>query len=216
MLISTSILSADFLNLGMEIDDIISAKTDWIHCDIMDGSYVESISFGHNVVKNVNVVKGCLKIDTHLMVNYPERQIDKYLKYSDFITIHSDSISDFKVEELLLKIKNSGVKCGLAIKPKEDIFLIEKYLNLLDLLLIMSVEPGLGGQLFIENSLEKIKIAKDIIDRSGRDILISVDGGVNNLNSAKIKSCGANVLVCGSYIFQNNNYNEAIKSLKDV
>lgn len=211
--VSPSLLSADFANMENACKMLEQAKADYIHCDVMDGSFVSQITFGE---KMVAAVKNCstLPLDVHLMIVNPIKHIESFAKAgSSIITVHYEALME-KTEACINAIKDLGVKAGLSVKPNTDIEEIEKYLPMLDLVLIMSVEPGKGGQEFLESALRKIEFCKKIKDEKKLDLLIEVDGGINAETGKLCAKAGVDVLVAGSYIFKGKDIKGAIDSLK--
>jgi len=207
MIIAPSILSADFSKLGEEIK-AVEPYADWIHIDVMDGNFVPNITIGSPVVKSLRKVT-MLPFDIHLMIEEPEKHYMDFVKAgADFITIHVESTKN--LHRLINEIKKY-CKVGVALNPATPLCMIENIIEEIDLLLIMSVEPGYGGQKFIEGSIKKISKARKMI---GKDVYLSVDGGVDGGNAALIKKAGADVLVSGSYIFKSRSYKKAIESLR--
>ena len=197
MLVAPSILSADFANLESEIKKVTAAGADWIHVDVMDGHFVPNITIGIPVVKSLKKVCS-LPLDVHLMIDHPEKYIEDFIRAgSDYLTIHVESTT--KVEECLKKIKSLGAKAGLTLRPKTSVQDLEKYLPLCDLILVMTVEPGFGGQSFMPDQIEKIKWLKQQRQLKGYSYLIEVDGGVNDKTVGQLRE--ADVLVSGSFVF---------------
>ncbi|MDO8525595.1 MAG: ribulose-phosphate 3-epimerase [Candidatus Omnitrophota bacterium] len=206
-IIAPSILSADFSKLGQEIKDAEKAGADWIHVDVMDGHFVPNITIGPLVVKSLRPVTK-LTLDVHLMISNPEKYIESFAKAgSDIITFHSEIEEDPK--EVIRLIKYYNKKVGISIKPKTDIGPIEKILPMVDMVLVMTVEPGFGGQDFISDCLPKIERLRKIFKKD-----IEVDGGINEETSRDCRSSGANVFVAGSFVFGAGDYSLAIKKLR--
>ena len=208
--IAPSILSADFANLGKEIQLLDDSGCDYIHIDIMDGHFVPNLTIGPDVISSIrNLTKKIF--DVHLMIDPVKEFIPNFINAgADIITIHHEIGED--VFECIELIKKFGKKAGISIKPKTDANEIEKYLDLVDLILIMTVEPGFGGQKFITSQINKIKEIKKIV--SNKKIEIEVDGGINEITAKQVIDAGANVLVSGSTIFKYKDYAEIIEVLR--
>ncbi|MDR1244040.1 MAG: ribulose-phosphate 3-epimerase [Endomicrobium sp.] len=211
IIVAPSILSANFANLEKDIQIIENAKADWLHIDIMDGHFVPNITIGASVVKSIRKVTN-LFFDVHLMVSEPQKYYQDFKKAgADLITFHSEV--NVNKKNLIQDIKNSGIKAGISIKPKTSISRIKELLPHLDLVLVMTVEPGLGGQSFMDDMVSKINDLKNLISKHKYNCLVEVDGGINNQTAKVCINAGADVLVSGSYIFSSTNFKESIKSL---
>lgn len=208
--ISPSILSADFANLERDIRALAAAGADWAHVDVMDGHFVPNLTIGAPVVKALKKISP-LPLDVHLMIEKPERYIDDFLKAgSDWLTIHVEATTD--VSGCLKRIRDGGVKAGLTLRPGTAIETVLPYLDQVDLVLVMTVEPGFGGQSFMEDQIEKITILRREIDRRNLQVLIEVDGGINEQTARLCRD--ADVLVAGSYVFKGR-LEDTIRTLKN-
>lgn len=211
IIISPSILSADFANLEHDIKRVENAGADWLHVDVMDGHFVPNITIGVPVVKSIRQVTD-LPLDVHLMIENPEKYIEPFANAgADILTFHYEAVDKEKISELVKTIKAYGVKAGLSIKPKTNPDDIIEFLTEIDLLLVMTVEPGFGGQKFMPDCAEKIKTIKK---HSPKNLFIQVDGGINAQTAEICTSLGANSLVAGNYIYKSENIQQAIASLK--
>lgn len=216
--IAPSILSADFSVMGETVKKLEACGADMIHCDVMDGSFVEPITFGGQMIKNIRPLTK-LPLDVHLMIEHPKTQIKFFAEAgADMITVHYKAckkISNTYLEETLRLIKSFGIKCGAVVNPDVPVENIFPVFHLCDMVLLMSVYPGYGGQKFIPEVLEKVVKAREYAIKSGRPELdIEIDGGVTEENAAEIKKAGANVLVAGSAVFRAADMAAAIACLK--
>ena len=213
-LIAPSILAADFANLKRDIEMVNSSEADWFHIDIMDGVFVPNISFGMPVLEAIKKYAN-KTIDVHLMIIEPDRYIKKFSDLgSDILTVHYEACTH--LHRTIQGIKSENMKAGVALNPHTNISVLEDLINDIDLVCLMSVNPGFGGQSFIENTYNKIKALKDLIKRKGASAKIEIDGGVTSSNAKKLIECGADVLVAGSYIFKNENPTKTIDELKKL
>ena len=211
IIISPSILSADFANLERDIQLVENNGADWIHVDVMDGHFVPNITIGIPVVKSIKKVTK-LPLDVHLMIENPEKYIKDFANAgADILTFHYEAVKKENIKNLISEIKELGVKAGLSIKPKTQPEEILEFLQDLNLVLVMTVEPGFGGQKFMEDCAEKIKLIKQ---HAPENLYIQVDGGINAQTGKICTEFGANSLVAGSYIYKAENIKEAISSLK--
>ena len=211
--IAPSILSADFSKMGEEVHSLEVNGADLIHCDVMDGVFVNNITFGIKMVEDIRKHTS-LPLDCHLMIVHPEKYVERFAKAgADIITVHYEACQD-NLKEVLSLIKSTGVKCGAVINPDTPVEKIADVLSLCDMVLVMSVFPGFGGQKFIPEALDKLRQLRKMIDESGREIDLQIDGGVTAENVAEIKAAGANVIVAGSAVFKAENRKEMIAKLK--
>lgn len=212
MLIAPSLLAADFANLQRDIEMVNESQADWFHLDIMDGLFVPNISYGMPVVK---AIKEHAKkpLDVHLMIVDPDRYIHTFAQLgSNFLSVHYEACTH--LHRTVQAIRQEGMKAGVALNPHTPIAVLEDIITDVDLLLIMSVNPGFGGQSFIENTYKKVSQAKELITKTGSKAMIEVDGGVNTTNTHKLVVAGADVLVAGSFVFNAPDPKKTIEALK--
>ena len=210
--ISPSILSADFSRLGEEITAVEKAGADYIHIDVMDGHFVPNITVGPFIVKAAKKITK-LPLDVHLMISEPDKYLDDFIDAgSSILTVHAEA--DVHLNRTIAYIKEKGIKAGVSINPSTPLNVLDCILEFVDMVLIMSVNPGFGGQKFIDNSIQKIKDLRMIIGRNNYDIEINVDGGINVNNIEKIAAAGADVFVSGSGIYGTPDYKETIDRMK--
>ncbi len=212
-LIAPSILSADFARLGEEVDQVVEAGADWVHFDVMDNHYVPNLTIGPMVCQALRNHGVSAPIDVHLMVEPVDRLIPDFAQAgASVISFHPEATRH--VDRSLALIREQGCQAGLVFNPATPLDILEWVIDKVDLVLIMSVNPGFGGQKFIPSALEKLRQARAIIDKSGRDIRLEVDGGVKPDNAAEIREAGADILVAGSAIFGADDYAEVIRALR--
>jgi len=213
-LIAPSILAADFANLQHDIEMINNSKADWFHLDVMDGTFVPNISFGIPVISAIK--KHTKKtLDVHLMIVNPSKFIKNFKQVgADILTVHYEACTH--LHRIIQEIKAEDMKAGVSLNPHTPIAVLEDVIRDIDVVLIMSVNPGFGGQSFIDNTYKKVIQLKDMIEKSGSKALIEVDGGVNLETGAKLLAAGADILVSGSFIFKSDNPIKTIQELKNL
>lgn len=213
-LIAPSILAADFANLQRDVEMINESAADWFHIDIMDGVFVPNISFGMPVLQAINKHAGKV-IDVHLMIVDPDRYIQTFADLgADILTVHYEACTH--LHRTLQSIKAAGMRTGVALNPHTNVSLLEDVINDIDLVLLMSVNPGFGGQSFIENTYKKIRQLKEIILDNNALTQIEIDGGVTDENAKQLVEAGADVLVAGSFVFKSADPLETIQELKAI
>ena len=212
--IAPSILAANLLKIEQEVLNVVEAGADYLHIDIMDGHYVPNITFGSNFVKSIRPISN-ITLDVHLMISPVKQYVESFVNAgANIISFHPEA--DSNPEKIIEKIKSSNCKCGIAVHPKIEIKEIEKYIPLIDLIIVMTVVPGFGGQNFMENQLYKISKLNELRVKEGLEFEIEIDGGINNKTSRLCIDKGADVLVAGSYIYNSpeSDYKKLINSLR--
>lgn len=213
--ISPSILSADFSRLGDEVKEICELGADYIHVDVMDGHFVPNISFGAGVMKSLNEFSS-VPYDVHLMIEDPDKYLDTFVTdKTEFITVHQEACVHLdRTIEHIKSLRNGVIKAGVSLNPATPVDILSCIIDKVDLVLIMSVNPGFGGQKFIPQSIDKVRELSKIREEKNLKFLIEVDGGVNGDNARLLKEAGADILVAGSYIFKSGDRKKAIESIK--
>lgn len=213
-LVAPSILAANFNQLGDDIEMINQSEADYIHCDVMDGVFVPNISFGIPIIKDVRKISE-KPLDVHLMIVHPEKYIQDYFQAgASIITVHYEAC--LHLTRTIQQIKELGIKASVCLNPHTPISLLENIIDELDMVLLMSVNPGFGGQQFIENTYRKVAGLKEMILQRNSKALIEVDGGINLENGKKLFDSGTDILVAGSFVFNSENPSAAISSLKNL
>lgn len=213
-LVSTSLLAADFGNLSADVQLVNQSLADWIHCDIMDGVFVPNISFGFPVLEHIRKIAE-KPLDVHLMIIDADRYLTRFRDAgANILTVQYEAC--IHLNRTVNEIRHLGMKAGVALNPHTPVPHLRNILHCIDMVLIMTVNPGFGGQSFITESYEKIRELRELIDSSGNDILIQVDGGIDADNAKKLVSAGADVLVAGNYVFGSDDPSEAIRRLKEL
>ncbi|MBQ0120039.1 MAG: ribulose-phosphate 3-epimerase [Bacteroidales bacterium] len=214
MIVSPSLLSADFAHLADDIEMLNASEAQWIHLDIMDGVFVPNISFGFPVIKSIQGLARKV-LDAHLMIVDPIKYVDRVRDCgAQIMTVHYEACED--INATIKAIKQAGMKAGVSIKPATPLDVLDGLLNDIDLVLIMSVNPGFGGQKFMPESIERVLALKSMIKDAGADVIIEVDGGVNETTGAQLAQAGADALVAGSYVFAAPSPEQAIITLKNL
>jgi len=213
-LVSPSLLASDFLNLGRDIEMVNSSMADWIHLDIMDGVFVPNISFGFPVLEHVRKI-ATKPLDVHLMIIEPDRYIERFCESgADILTVQYEACTH--LQRTVSEIRKMGVKAGVAVNPHTPVILLKNILPYIDMVLIMTVNPGFGGQTFINESFSKISELRSMIDNGGHNVLIQVDGGVDITNASRLVETGVDVLVAGNSVISSQDPAMTIKKLKEL
>ena len=211
--IAPSILSADFSKMGEEVKSLEGSGADLVHCDVMDGVFVNNITFGIKMVEDLRKITS-LPLDCHLMIVEPQKYVERFVRAgADIVTVHAEACKE-GLKDTLMLIKNAGAKCGAVINPDTPVSAVREVLPLSDMVLVMSVFPGFGGQKFIPEVLEKVREIRSLAEENGWNLDIEIDGGISPSNAAEVKSAGANVLVAGSAVFKAPDRRQAIEALR--
>ncbi len=214
IIVSPSLLSADFLNLGKDVEMVNRSEAEWVHLDIMDGVFVPNISYGLPVVAQIKKASRKL-LDVHLMIVQPERYIEDFHKAgADILTVHIEASTH--LHRTIQQIKAAGMKAGVALNPHTPVNQLEEIIRDIDVVLLMSVNPGFGGQSFIEQAVEKTAKLRKLINETGSHTLIEIDGGVNYETGRRLVQAGADALVAGSFVFKSQDPEEIIRGLKEL
>ena len=213
-IIAPSLLAADFGNLQRDIEMVNKSEADWFHLDIMDGVFVPNISYGMPIISTINKIAK-KPLDVHLMIVDPDRYINVFKKVgADILTVHFEACTH--LHRTIQAIKAEGMQAGVSLNPHTPVSVLEDIIQDLDLVLIMSVNPGFGGQSFIENTYKKVKQLRSLIDKTNSKVIIEVDGGVNDININKLAEAGVNAFVAGSFVFKSEDPTKTIQNLKNA
>lgn len=212
ILVAPSILSSHFSRLEEEVKAVEKAGADWVHVDVMDGHFVDNLTLGPPVIQSIKDIAK-IPLDVHLMIEKPELTIDRYIKAGAAgVTVHVEASRD--PAETLKKIRDAGARVGITLRPQTSISTIERYFEMVDLVLIMTVSPGWGGQAFMAEQLPKVEVVRKWADKNNQKLFIEVDGGINPATAKQCRDAGANVFVAGNAIFRSENYAKAIKEIR--